>query len=90
LGWRLLKDGAWHCSNEIQALYIRDYRKRISEMNMAGYVIKSQVCDCERPHNAGVHKYRLEGEPTPAPKPVYYIRHPVTGARITSEQLAEL
>lgn len=40
----LLKDKKWHCSLEIQKLYIRDDRKRISELNHSGYLIEGQPC----------------------------------------------
>lgn len=59
----LYKDGQWHCSVEIT--FIRDYRKRLSEMNHAGFVFESRICDgrCGVKHNANVHMYRLTERP---------------------------
>lgn len=42
---KLLNDKKWHCSLEIQKLYIRDDRKRISELNKSGYLIIGEPCD---------------------------------------------
>ena len=59
----LYKDGEWHCSSEIQ--FIRDFRKRISEMNESGYQFDSIACDrrCGIKHNSNIHMYRLIDEP---------------------------
>ncbi len=64
--YNLFKDGAWHCSNFIDPHIVRDYRKRISEMNHEGFTFESQVCNgaCGFKHKAGVHMYRIETIPT--------------------------
>jgi hypothetical protein len=62
--YNLLKDGGWVCSNSIDPFYVRDYRKRLSEMLREGFKIESEICHCERKHRAGVHKYRLVEAPT--------------------------
>lgn len=36
------------------------------------------------------HAYYSCGNPAPKPKPVYYVRHPRTGALITTEELAKI
>jgi FAD synthase len=66
----LLEKGDWVCSNFIDGHVVRDFRKRISEMNREGFVIKSEVCDhsCGTNHKAGVHRYRLVER---AKRPVY-------------------
>lgn len=86
----LYGDGDWHCSTDIH--FVRDFRKRISEMNAAGYVFKSIACDgrCRTKHSANIHMYRLESGPPEPPKPVTYVRHPVTGERITTDEFARL
>ena len=61
--YTLLTGGGWVCSNEIDPFFVRDYRKRLSEMRSEGFTIESEVCHCERKHRAGVHKYRLVEEP---------------------------
>lgn len=66
--YNLLKDGGWVCSNEIDPFYVRDYRKRLSEMRGEGFVLESEVCHCERKHRARVHKYRLVEAPK---RPIY-------------------
>jgi hypothetical protein len=85
----LYKDGQWRCSVEIAPLFIRDYRKRLSELNKEGYVFKSIACDgrCGVRHSANVHMYRLEGQPA---KRVTYVPHPITRQPITTEQFAKL
>lgn len=85
----LFKDAEWHCSNEITPLFIRDYRKRLSEMSREGFEFKSMRCDgrCRVNHSSNVHMYCLVGEPQ---KPVDYVKHPVTGERITTEELGRL
>ena len=76
----LFSDRAWHCSNEIVPLFIRDYRKRISEMLREGFMIESQVCNgsCGTSHNAGIHMYRLADTPK---RPVYEFEL-VNGVRV--------
>lgn len=64
--YNLLKSGSWVCSNQIDPTVVRDYRKRISEMNHEGFTISSQVCDCGIGHKAKVHKYRLDESPVRA------------------------
>lgn len=36
------------------------------------------------------HAWYSWGNPAPKPKPVAYVRHPLTGERITTEELARL
>ena len=67
--YELYRDGDWHCSTEIT--FIRDYRKRISEMNRTNLEEKgqemfdSQPCDgrCKQNHQSSVHMYRLKEKP---------------------------
>jgi len=85
--FELYESGEWVCSTAI--FFIRDFRKRISEMNREGFVFQSMKCDgrCGSAHNSNVHMYRLVEKP---PKPVDYVRHPLTGERITTEEFAKL
>lgn len=67
--YELFKDGEYHCSTEIT--FIRDYRKRISEMNRAHQeekgteMFESIPCDgrCKQNHQSNVHMYRLKEKP---------------------------
>lgn len=54
----LLDDEQWHCGSEIMRLYIKDDRKRISELNDMGYKIIGQPCDCGK-HQSGLYKRKL-------------------------------
>jgi len=93
----LYQDGEWKCSTAIQ--FVRDFRKRISELNTEGYIFESKKCDgrCGIAHNSNVHMYRIDyssiariflGEKSM--EKVYYVRHPLTGARITVEEMKSL
>ena len=59
----MYKHGDWVCSTAI--LFIRDFRKRISEMRDMGYNFQSMRCDgrCGTKHASNVHMYKLDGEP---------------------------
>lgn len=54
----LLGDGLWHCTKEINDLYIRDDRKRISELKAKGYVIDGKKCDMHH-HTSPLFMRRL-------------------------------
>lgn len=84
----LYKDGEWKCSVEITPLFIRDYRKRISELNQSGYVFQSMRCDgrCGVNHASNVHMYRLTEKPT-VKKWVYEL---VNGVRVPREITVEV
>ena|SRR3990167_10210255 len=58
-------DGGWHCSTEIE--YIRDQRKRVSELRQMGYVFEKLSCDsrCGHSHNSGLLMRRLVKTPEP-------------------------
>ena len=89
--YELFKDRGWHCSVEITPLYIRDYRKRLSEMLREGFVFESATCTgvCEIKHNSNIHMYRLADEPKKEEQ-VFYTTHPITGERITTKEFSEL
>jgi len=67
--YELFKDGEFHCSTEIT--FIRDYRKRISEMNRANgeekgmEMFDSMPCDkrCGQNHESNIYMYRLKEKP---------------------------
>ena len=67
--YNLFQDGEWKCSTAIH--FIRDYRKRISEMNRANLEEKgvemfdSMPCDkrCGQNHASNIHMYRLKEKP---------------------------
>lgn len=84
----LYKDGEWKCSVEITPLYIRDYRKRISEMIQEGFIFESQRCDgrCGVNHAANVHMYRLTERPVEK-KWVYEL---VNGVRVPKQITIEV
>jgi hypothetical protein len=54
----LLDDEQWHCGTEIMNLYIKDDRKRISELVAQGYNIVGKPCDCGK-HVSGLYKRKL-------------------------------
>lgn len=60
----LYSDGEWKCSTAIQ--FVRDFRKRFSEMREAGYEIESMRCDgrCGQRHTSAIHMYRITSKPT--------------------------
>ena len=70
--FELHRDGFFHCSTEIE--YIRDARKRISELNRMGYKFQALPCDgrCGKHHNSRLFMRRLVEIPesSPNPKPV--------------------
>lgn len=70
--YEIHKDGEWHCSTEIE--YIRDHRKRVSEMNRDNRdrkgddLFESERCDgspksCKGKHISPVYMRRLKVKP---------------------------
>lgn len=59
---KLLSDQKWHCGLDIQKLFIRDDRKRISELNQSGYLIEGEPCDLHI-HNSRIFMRRLVRKP---------------------------
>src|SRR6478609_7412284 len=56
----LLSDGAWHCGQEINDLYIKDDRKRLSELRQMGYAIETAPCNLkDHIHNSKIVMRRL-------------------------------
>lgn len=83
----LYKSGDWVCSSKV--LYMRDFRKRVSELNREGYTFESKKCDksCGTSHTSSIHMYRMLGKPV---VPVYYVKHPLTGERVTTEEMHKI
>lgn len=52
----ILLDGQFHCGTVFINCYIKDDRKRISELNEMGFVIIAEKCDgrCLIKHNSGI------------------------------------
>ncbi len=53
----------WTCSSEIlQAMFIVNYRTRITELRQKGNDIESRIClgKCGRSHVSGMHQYRIK------------------------------
>jgi len=68
------RDMQWHCSTSYE--FIRDHRKRISELNLGylkekGYYLHAVKCDgrCGKTHNSMVAMRRAERIPAPQPIP---------------------
>lgn len=60
----LLSDQKWHCGQEITNLYIKDDRRRITDLKKIGYVIESQRCNLPgHIHPSGLFMRRLVGTP---------------------------
>ena len=67
---KLLMDGQWHCSTEIE--FMRDARKRLSEIRALGYYIKGEKCN-KHPHKSALHMLRWERK-----EPVKYVFDEIT------------
>ena len=53
----MLNDGQWHCpTNE---LYMKDDRKRLSELNQIGFQIIGEKCNLGHNHNSRVLMRKL-------------------------------
>lgn len=52
----ILSDGQFHCGTVFINCYIKDDRKRISELNEMGFNIIAEKCDgrCQINHNSGI------------------------------------
>ena len=61
----LHEDGTWKCSTAVE--YMRDARKRYSELSKMGYVFEKLPCDgrCGHSHNSGLLMRRLVNIPEP-------------------------
>jgi hypothetical protein len=60
---KLLRDGSWVCSSEFT--FMRDFRKRLSELRAQGIEIESMPCDrhCGTNHESNIYMYRLKEKP---------------------------
>lgn len=89
-----LGDGEWHCM--AGDFFMKDDRTRISELIRLGYEIVAFKCDgrCHKKHSSRVVMRRLKRRPdgvqVQKPRVVMYVRNPITGQRITTEQFAAL
>jgi hypothetical protein len=52
-----------------------------------GYELESQRCTLHSYHKGGSKMWRLMKEPQ---KQVFYVKHPITGEKITTEEYAAL
>jgi hypothetical protein len=71
---RILREakGGWVCTTVFDTEYIRDHRKRVSELIQQGYNIISEQCkgDCGRSHSSNIFKRKLvESNQTPQDAP---------------------
>lgn len=59
----LHKNGDWVCSTKIE--YMRDHRKRYSELSASGYKFQSEPCDgrCNTKHSSRLFMRRLVDKP---------------------------
>lgn len=57
---KLLQSGKWICSTKFE--YMRDARKRISELNHAGYLIEGMPCDIHI-HDSRIFMRKLVRKP---------------------------
>jgi len=67
-----LNDGEWHCMAN-PSFFIKDDRKRLSELREKGYGIESKECDgrCGVQHNARLLMRRLVHSPVTKPAPKF-------------------
>lgn len=56
----LLSDHKWHCGQELNDLYIKDDRRRITDLKRKGYQIESQLCNLGHIHNSRLYMRRLK------------------------------
>jgi hypothetical protein len=60
---RILREakGGWVCTTVFDTEYIRDHRKRVSELIQQGYKIISEQCkgECGRSHSSNIFKRKL-------------------------------
>ena len=59
------EDGTWHCPTK--ELFMKDDRKRYSELRQKGYVFDSRPCELGHNHLSRVFMRKLIGEPGPEP-----------------------
>lgn len=54
-------NGNWVCTTVFDTMFIRDHRKRVSELIDQGYKIESEPCrgSCGKEHNSNIYKRRL-------------------------------
>ena len=59
----LHKSGDWVCSTTIE--YMRDHRKRYSELSAKGFVFEAMPCDgrCDTKHSSRLFMRRLKEKP---------------------------
>lgn len=76
--YSLYKSGNWICSTKIE--FVRDHRKRISEMREMGFNFESKKCDgiCGVNHTSNIHTYRL----IDTPKREVYVYELINGIRV--------
>lgn len=78
-------DNEWHCSTEIE--FIRDQRKRISELNAGGYTFEAMKCNLGHNHNANLLMRRLMKPHTPAPKFGYSVVETPYGPKVIKVEI---
>ena len=81
--------GQWICSTNVE--YMRDHRKRYSELSKEGYVFEALPCDgrCGKNHASRVFMRRLVVNPAKYPKLVATGKFSPETAPPTSEELAQ-
>lgn len=54
-------NGNWVCTTVFDTMFIRDHRKRVSELIQEGHKIESEPCrgECGKKHNSNIYKRRL-------------------------------
>lgn len=58
-------NGGWVCTTVFDTMFIRDHRKRVSELIADGHKIESEQCrgECGKNHNSNIYKRRLVSAP---------------------------
>lgn len=52
----LLDDGSWHCTSQMAAMYMVDYRRRIVDLKEKGHKLESRRCT---QHSHPMKEWRL-------------------------------
>lgn len=78
-----LQDGNWHCMANVD-FFMKDDRKRISELNARGYEIEGTTCDgrCKINHSARIFMRRITKRP---PRQLIEFKVQSDGTRVAVE-----
>ena len=65
----LLRQQEWTCVEEMLALYIVDYRRRLTDIKRMGYDLESRRCQKHTKHGGGSKEWRIKPSTSPESAP---------------------